>query len=290
MLLQLNRTIGMGALCTMLMFVSCRCDGVPRDFFLMSPEQQDAEFLKNDFDTQYKIYICGQQSVEPPMLHLASPFAREGRAIVKPLREKLRSTKKDKDVRDIVRVFREMSDLGSYDVVDDKPLMSELLLKVTDMGDPFWQELAEEDLAAIRAKRNPSLANETPRTTPRPEVTDLTQVEPGPDIHSWYKFVGRKILVESGQKYDRQMIATYGQIEFKDGVAYLSNPFDFRSLHDFESGICVETSSSLGADILRRQTSLPVLLSGIYHRSPEGAYSVCRNGANHVKIVEMTFE
>jgi hypothetical protein len=61
-----------------LVIVFCECRGIPKGFFLMPPEQQEAEFEKYDFDTQYKIYICGQQKVEPPMLELASALARDG--------------------------------------------------------------------------------------------------------------------------------------------------------------------------------------------------------------------
>jgi hypothetical protein len=151
MLLPVTTRIAIGTFCILLL-VSCTCEGVPKGFFRKPPDQQDAEFLKYDFDTQYKIYICGNQSVEPPMMHLASAFASEGTSVVNPLRKKLENATRDKDVRDIVRVFRVMSDLATYNVAADKPLMQELRLKVSDMRDDFWRELAEENLAAIREK------------------------------------------------------------------------------------------------------------------------------------------
>ena len=135
-----------------LLFFSCTCEGVPRGFFLMPPERQEAEFEKYDFDTQYKIYICGQQKVEPPMLHLASAFAREGGRIVPLLEAKLESAHNDLTIRDIVFVFKRMNDLGTYDVAGDKSLMGELREKVSTIKDPFWRHLTEDDLLAIREK------------------------------------------------------------------------------------------------------------------------------------------
>ena len=135
----------------MLLFFSCTCGGVPNEFFLMPTEQRDAEFQKYDIDTQYKIYICGQQR-EPPMLELSSPFAREGGRIVPLLKMKLQSTDNDLRIRDIVRLFREMNSLGTFDVAADKSLMEELRSKVTGMKDPAWQKITENMLLEIREK------------------------------------------------------------------------------------------------------------------------------------------
>ncbi len=134
-----------------LLFFSCSCGGAPNEFFLMPAEQRDAEFQKYDIETQYKIYICGQQR-EPPMLELASPFAQEGGRIVPLLKMKLESTDNDLRIRDIVRLFREMNDLGTYNVAGDKSLMEELRSKVSGMKDPDWQKVTEKMLLEIREK------------------------------------------------------------------------------------------------------------------------------------------
>jgi hypothetical protein len=146
-----SRTIVCAAVCVTLLFFSCTCDGVPKGFFLMPPKQQLTEFEKYDFDTQYKIYICGQQR-EPPMLELVSPFAREGGRIVPLVKAKLESTDNDSTVDEIVYVFREMNDMGTYDVAGDKSLMEELREKVTGMKDPALQKITEKNLLEIREK------------------------------------------------------------------------------------------------------------------------------------------
>src|SRR5260370_186144 len=118
------RTIACAVSMTLLV-ISCTCDGVPNEFFLMAPKQRDAEFEKYDLETQYKIYIWGQKG-EPPMLGLVAPFASEGGRIVPLLKAKLESTNDDSTVEAIIYVFKEMNDLGTYDVAADKSLMEEL--------------------------------------------------------------------------------------------------------------------------------------------------------------------
>jgi len=135
----------------MLLLFSCTCGGVPNEFFLLPNEQRDAEFQKYDLETQYKIYICGQKR-EPPMFGLASPLAREGGRIVPLLKMKLEGTDNDLRIRDIVRLFREMNDLGTYNVAGDKSLMEELQSKVGEMKDPDWRKVTEKMLIEIREK------------------------------------------------------------------------------------------------------------------------------------------
>ena len=140
------------SLCVAVLVCSCSCKGVPRDFFLKPPDQRYAQFGEYDFETQYRIYICGQQHAEPPDLGLVAPFAREGSRIVQPLKLKLEGTDDDETVRDIVYVFKEMNRLGTYDVAGDKALMGELREKTTAIRDPTWRQIAEERFQAIRTK------------------------------------------------------------------------------------------------------------------------------------------
>jgi len=125
---------------------------VPKDFFRKPLKQQDAEFLKYDFETQYDIYICAQQCVEPPDLGLVIPFAREGEQIVPSLKSKLSNTDDDKTVRDIVSVFRMMNELGTYDVAHDKALMSEVRQKTNAIRDPICKRITERHLQSILNK------------------------------------------------------------------------------------------------------------------------------------------
>jgi len=140
------------AVCMTLLFFSCTCDGVPRGFFDMPSDRRVAEFEKYDFDTQYKIFICGQQKIEPPQLELAWRFACEGGRIVQPLEAKLENADDELTIRDIVLVFRAMNDLGTYDVAGDKSLTNKLRDKVSTLTvkDPFWWHEAEDNLLAIQ--------------------------------------------------------------------------------------------------------------------------------------------
>jgi hypothetical protein len=126
--------------------------GFSNEFFWMPENQRNAEFEKYDFDTQYKIYIYGTQQIEPPMIGLAWPLARQGARIVQPLEAKLESADDDLTIRDIAFVFRVMSDLGTYDVAGDKPLMEKLRMKVSAMKNPSWRLVTEDSLRAIREK------------------------------------------------------------------------------------------------------------------------------------------
>ncbi len=127
-----------------------RCKAVPNKFFDMSTNEQMVEFEKYDFDTQYEIYICSQERVEPPELELATRFAKEGKAIVKPLDAKLAEAEDDYTIRDILYVFSEMSEQGTYDVANDKSLMNKLLLKVNSISSPAVRAMAEDSLQYIR--------------------------------------------------------------------------------------------------------------------------------------------
>ena len=131
---------------------ACTCRGVPKGFVLMSPDKQRVEFEKYDFDTQYRIFICSQQKVEPPELELATLFASKGTAIIKPLESKLNETNEDRTIRDIVFVFSEMSRQGTYEVASDKSLMDELQEKTNAIRDPTVRFTTEESLHRIQTK------------------------------------------------------------------------------------------------------------------------------------------
>ena len=131
---------------------ACTCKGVPKEFFLLSPEKQRVEFEKYDFDTQYDIFICSQQKVEPPELELATLFASKGTAIIRPLEMKLNETRDDRTIRDIVFVFSEMSRQGTYDVASDKSLLNELQRKTSAIRDPTVRFITEESLHGIQTK------------------------------------------------------------------------------------------------------------------------------------------
>jgi hypothetical protein len=86
------------------------------------------------------------------MLGLVAPLAREGGRIVPLLKAKLESTNDDSTVEAIIYVFKEMNDLGTYDVAADKSLMEELRLKVSGIKDPAWQIMTERNFHEIQEK------------------------------------------------------------------------------------------------------------------------------------------
>ena len=125
----------------------------------MPKEQRDAEFLKQDFDTQYKLYIYGSQQIEPPAIDLAYTMAKQGAKIVEPLRAKLEATHDDRTITDILFVFTAMSALESYDVAGNKPLMQELLEKSGAIKDPAWAIVAQDDIHDITLSANASFGS-----------------------------------------------------------------------------------------------------------------------------------
>ena len=127
-------------------------EGFSYEFFWMPAEQRDAEFLKQDFDTQYKLYIYGSQQIEPPVIDLAYTMAKQGAKIVEPLRAKLEATHDDLTITDILYVFTAMSALESYDVAGNKPLMQELLEKSEAIKDPASAIVAQDDIHDITLK------------------------------------------------------------------------------------------------------------------------------------------
>jgi hypothetical protein len=127
-------------------------EGFSYEFFWMPDKQRDAEFLKQDFDTQFKLYIYGSQEIEPPEIGLAYTMATQGGKIVQPLRAKLEATDDDSTILDILEVFKAMSVLESYDVAGNKPLMQELLEKSGDIKDPSWVIVAQDDMHDITFK------------------------------------------------------------------------------------------------------------------------------------------
>lgn len=126
------------------------CPELAKTFFRKSLRTTIAEFRDFDVDKQYAIYICGNQFVHPPMIHLAEPFARGGEKVANYLKIRLLETTNDLTVRDIILVFAEMSRQKTYDVAGDSNLMEILLEKVSSMKDPDWRQMSDNNLNQIR--------------------------------------------------------------------------------------------------------------------------------------------
>lgn len=126
------------------------CAELANTFFRKPLRITISEFSDYDVDKQYAIYICGNQYMHPPMIHLAEPFAKQGEKVVDFLKARLLEADDDLTIRDIVLVFAEMNRQESYDVPGDSDLMRVLEEKVRSMKDPFWRQLSEQKLNRIR--------------------------------------------------------------------------------------------------------------------------------------------
>lgn len=127
------------------------CSAIARKYFedqtLLVTRQQ---FSSYDLDTQYKIFVCGNQ-YEIPSFNLQIEFANEGARAVPFLQEKLRQSEVDLTTWDIVGVFSLMSASHQYDVRQDPSVMSLLRDKVRAIHDPNMRSAAQSQLDMISA-------------------------------------------------------------------------------------------------------------------------------------------
>ena len=126
------------------------CPKLNKTFFRKPTSEQMAQFSGLDIGDQYAVFICGNQVREPPSIHLATPFAKEGRSVVGFLKTKLTAATGDLTIRDILLVFSEMSRSKSYDVAGDADLMKVITEAVDRVKDPFWKKTSEQSLSEIR--------------------------------------------------------------------------------------------------------------------------------------------
>jgi hypothetical protein len=129
---------------------SLNCSKLSKTFFTKPTTEQMAEFSSLDIENQYAIFICGNQVREPPSIHLATPFAKEGQSVVGFLKEKLTAATGDLTIRDILLVFSDMSRYKSYNVAADTDLMKVITAAVARVKDPFWKKTSEQSLDEIR--------------------------------------------------------------------------------------------------------------------------------------------
>lgn len=129
---------------------SLECSKLNKTFFSKPTTVQMAEFGSHDVESQYAVFICGNQVREPPSIHLATPFAREGEAVVGFLKAKLAAARGDLTIRDILLIFAEMARHKIYDVAGDADLMRVIESGVSRMKDDFWRQHGEQSLSEIR--------------------------------------------------------------------------------------------------------------------------------------------
>jgi len=123
------------------------------DFFKQTTAQQAKKIHDYDLETQYDLYIVGQQANHPPTIYLADELAKNGKAIVPLLREKLESPHKyEATVSDIVLVLYQMAPQKTYDVRNDKALMALVEKRVSEMKG-LWELFTQWRLDEIRSSK-----------------------------------------------------------------------------------------------------------------------------------------
>jgi hypothetical protein len=125
------------------------CAKLTQAYLRKPPREAIAQFLQQDLDTQYAIYLCGARYVEPPVLYLAGPFASEGEKAALFLKAKLATSLDDQAIVDIARVLVEMQRQRTYNVMTDVGLMSLLSKRVEGMQDAYWREQAQNTLTPL---------------------------------------------------------------------------------------------------------------------------------------------
>ncbi len=129
---------------------SLGCSKLNKTFFSKPTTVQMAEFGSLDIESQYALFICGNQVREPPSIHLATPFAKEGAAVVDFLQAKLAAARGDLTIRDILLVFAEMSRRKTYAVADNSDLMKVITEAIGRVKDADWKKVCEQSLSEIR--------------------------------------------------------------------------------------------------------------------------------------------
>ena len=114
---------------TLFWVITCGCNPLSRfemsaeckEFYNLSPQQRETEFQTFPIETQIDLYICGMKR-EPPDMWLAFKIAEGGEKTIPYLIEKLKTTKKDYELDNIIMVFEIMSEggrlRGRQDVVE----------------------------------------------------------------------------------------------------------------------------------------------------------------------------
>lgn len=126
------------------------CDRLISSFFMkLNAEQRQEEFAHFDIDTQYSIYICGNQKVHPPTVYLAESFSKEGKKIIPFLTDKLLSTKSDSSIRDIIYIFGWMQRLKIYDVASDGVLIDLINKKTFEIHNESRRAHVKKEVAVI---------------------------------------------------------------------------------------------------------------------------------------------
>ena len=123
---------------------SGQCHKWTNTFFRIPTKEQIEKFGSYDIETQYEIFICGNQTIHPPAIYLARPFALQGEKAADFLKVKLYETKNDHTIRDVILVFETMCVLNTYDVASDSELIRLFKNKTEIIKNDDWRIIVEQ--------------------------------------------------------------------------------------------------------------------------------------------------
>lgn len=126
------------------------CSKLANTYFRKPLKQTISEFTARDLESQYMIYICGNQYIHPPALHLAAPFASEGKPAALFLEQKLSAASSPSSIRDILNVYAEMQRQKTYDVKSNASLIQLLDTKISTIADSYWRDHCQGILNTIK--------------------------------------------------------------------------------------------------------------------------------------------
>ena len=124
-------------------------DPVVRDFFRKTSEERAKAFANYDIETQYAIFIYGQQGIRPPLFY-DDNFAKGGTNIVGLLKEKLLQAEDDITIYNILMVLEKMTKQDTCDVAADKDLMLLVNKSVLKIKDNYWGKKAKDKVSTIK--------------------------------------------------------------------------------------------------------------------------------------------
>lgn len=147
------------------------CPPVAVDYFTRHDWRDTHEFSSLDLDTQYIIFLCGQQRMGPARLELSEAMAMEGAPAALFLRQKLARATDDYTIRDIINVLTLMQRRGTFRVTDDAELLQLMHAKANSMR-PLYRGtvvgwIAEVENAANHASDTTTQATSTATTAPQ---------------------------------------------------------------------------------------------------------------------------
>jgi hypothetical protein len=154
-----------GALFSLLMLsvvLTINCESVPPEynaFFSLDWDQQIAKAEKFPIEKQIEYYLAGKKYVHPPSSTLLRVIAKQGKAAIPALLERIKKEDRDSGKIYLLEVFRNIHDFH-YDLRGEKEVLAQLQDVVSRMGNR--KARGEEILTDIVENRPPRKYGESP--------------------------------------------------------------------------------------------------------------------------------